>query len=232
MIDNNSMGQNSPFLNQLHPELLDCIEDRDYDEQVLHPFSTVILSDLTSKAAVDKINADFVRRKLSADKAWAEERYHDYLMLIEPSCRATAFQEEVACFLPDDEYWLTLRHLWLNHKLPPHWDGNTWFDLFAAFREQRKLLMSEEERAVLAVLPTTLTVYRGGVSTRGLGWTLEKNKALFFAQSFAIINPLRGHPRQEHQVFKGTVPKDEVYAYLNGCGDEEIVVDSRFVTVE
>ena len=226
------MGQNSPLLNRLHPELFECIDDIDSDEQILHRYSTIILSDLTSETVVDKINADFLERKQEAEDACTQKRYQDYLMLIESSCRATVFEYEVASLLPDDQYWSILRHLWLNHKLPPHWDGDTWFKLFASSRKQRQLLMNEEERAVLAVLPATLTVYRGGVSANGLGWTLEKDKARFFADSFAVSSPMRGHPPKRHLVFKGTVSKDKVYAYLDDNGDEEIVVAPRYVILE
>ncbi len=220
------------LLGQVHGDLLDGRSDLEEDGEIRHPLLTIPLDQLINAEAVKQINSAYLEKKGFAANALIEARYSDYLNLIEPTWRATVFSEKLVSLLTDDQYWMMLRALWLETTYPPSWDGDIWLELFASSRPHRQLLMDAEERAVLAVLPDTLTVYRGGVSAEGLSWTLEKDKARFFAESFAVISPSRGYPQEEHCVFKGTVPKEEVCAYLNKNGDEEIVVNPMFVTVE
>ncbi|MBV8324661.1 MAG: hypothetical protein JO049_28800, partial [Hyphomicrobiales bacterium] len=121
--------------------------------------------------------------------------------------------------------------------------GNVWTDSENVFQNigewkrvwshnpaLREFCMEEGEREALAALPDGLTVWRGTArqrSIRGLSWTLDRDKAIWFAKRF----PMR---RRAPRLVEGFVHKRHVLAYFWERKEKEIVsmrVDVRGVTV-
>ena len=90
-------------------------------------------------------------------------------------------------------------------------------------------LMDETERKVFAALPDPLCVFRGGVgktpkkAASGLGWTLDKDRAVFFADLFHRFFD------QPRYVLQAEVPRSAVFAYLDDRTEREVVLNYRRV---
>jgi hypothetical protein len=79
--------------------------------------------------------------------------------------------------------------------------------------------MSEEDKRFFDSLPERIEVWRGTSYRRsigGLSWTLDHEKAAWFARRFCAGSrvPL---------IAKGTVPKGDVLAYFGERSEQEIV---------
>lgn len=88
-----------------------------------------------------------------------------------------------------------------------------------------QLVMDAEEQKAFAALPDIFFVYRGLRSQRynrkGLSWTLDLDKAWWFAYRFKPARPT---------VLKAAVAKADVYALFLGRNEQEIVVDPKHLT--
>lgn len=91
--------------------------------------------------------------------------------------------------------------------------------------EKDKWLMEKQELTFLRSLPDTFTVYRGCPVNKvnGLSWTLDRDKALWFANRFNFASRMPPFDR-ECCVVTGTVKKTDVFAYFNSRHESEIVV--------
>lgn len=104
-------------------------------------------------------------------------------------------------------------------------DGEIWEGIWARVRwrkdgkprKTRHRVMTKAERALLASLPETLTIYRGfsgANGQHGFSWTLDRAQAEWFATRFGEEAPC---------IATATIARDQVLAY---CGrEDEIVVD-------
>jgi hypothetical protein len=86
--------------------------------------------------------------------------------------------------------------------------------------------MDEQERNALAALPYELTIFRGighvTHSWRGMSWTLDEQKAIWFSRRFA-------DERDRPVVYRGLIEKARVLAHLLGRKEAEVVVFPRNV---
>ena len=88
-------------------------------------------------------------------------------------------------------------------------------------RADKKSLMNEEELLVYESLPEEVTVYRGVTSynrkkEKALSWTLDYEKAVWFANRFSTGTG---------EVWTMTVPKKRILCYIDGCSEQEAIVD-------
>ena len=90
-----------------------------------------------------------------------------------------------------------------------------WIDTFKSIKNT-KLLMDYDELNYFNNLPEKIVIYRGGVSKRGISWTLDKDIAEWFANRFKAIN-------KGGQLFEKKVFKNDCIAYFNGREEEEII---------
>jgi len=88
--------------------------------------------------------------------------------------------------------------------------------------ELKDCLMSEDDYLRYQLLPKTVEVYRGCLdhNQQGLSWTLDKEKAIWFAQRFQRegITPM---------VLSGRVNKSDILFYTDGRSESEVVVVSN-----
>jgi len=161
----------------------------------------------------------------AAEKALAEERWLDHILLHEPPYRVAVFAK-LAKKLSHPVYWKSLGELYI-------YTENIWqrkrqlARLFASDRLHRIQLMSAYERRYFARLPDRLTIFRGSQSRRiqGWSWTLDEKKALWFAKRLERLG--FGIPR----VGTGIAKKSDVIAYFSRRREREIVVDPKKVKI-
>jgi hypothetical protein len=161
----------------------------------------------------------------AAEKALAEERWLDYVLLHEPPYRVAVFAK-LAKKLSHAAYWKSLGEHYI-------YTENIWqrkrqlARLFASNRPHRKQLMSAYERRHLASLPNRLTIYRGSQSKRiqGWSWTLDEKKAPWFAKRWASLNFGKPH------VATGKAKKSDVIAYFSRRKEKEIIIDPSKVKI-
>jgi hypothetical protein len=94
-------------------------------------------------------------------------------------------------------------------------DLQLWIDTFKSIKNN-KLLMDYDELNYFNNLPKKIIIYRGGVSKRGISWTLDKDIAEWFANRFKAIN-------KGGQLFEKKVFKNDCIAYFNGREEKEII---------
>ncbi len=140
-------------------------------------------------------------------------------------CYETPFLVEGFCSeltgCDDASYWELLAFVWtVPEQLWPY--NKLFLQFFNSPRPQRKRLMDADEHKALAKLPDTLPVYRGFIGThgKGLSWTTDKKKAIWFAKRFAVLTRL-GEPR----LMVGEASKADVLAYFTRRKEAEVVID-------
>ena len=153
-----------------------------------------------------------------------------YLMLHGSHERLPALLEVLdAELMSHADYWRALRETWEMADVV-HPDLSTWRALFRSARPDREHLMGEAERARLTALPARVIIHRGFAHSegmRGLAWTLDRERAEFFASDFATSARLRwlGVPAPEGAwVSTVTVARERVLAYLAGRAEDEVIV--------
>ncbi len=154
----------------------------------------------------------------AAEKALAEERWLDYILLHEPPFRVAVFAKLAKTF-SHAVYWKSLGELYI-------YTENIWqrkrqlAKLFISDRPHRHRLMSAYERRCLARLPERLTIFRGSQAkaVQGWSWTLDEKKALRFAKRLERLR--LGIPR----IATAKAKKSDVIAYFSRRKEKEIVI--------
>ena len=114
----------------------------------------------------------------------------------------------------------SLAELWMDTEFPHQNGVSVMVNLFEL--ADKKDLMSSKEKIFLMKLPKEITVYRGlqrGAKLRGLSWTLNKDKAKWFAKRFD----------RQGKVYSAKIEKRKVFAYFNGREEEEIVLNPNYL---
>lgn len=95
-----------------------------------------------------------------------------------------------------------------------------WFKM-----SNKEILMNNEDYCVYKKLPETFVIFRGvgkNSNPYGLSWTLNHDKAKWFAHRFDIKT-------KQGYVQSCTINKKDVLAYFNIRGEYEIVVDHKAI---
>ena len=128
---------------------------------------------------------------------------------------------ELADNFDDATFWKLFSYTWANQEQV--WTNRKVFlTLFQAERPGREALMDEDEHEALRNLPDEFPVYRGfqGRREKGISWTTDRDKAVWFANRFAMLDHL-GEPK----LLTGVARKENVLAHFLGRGESEIVID-------
>ena len=119
-----------------------------------------------------------------------------------------------------------LYEIWITVEYPNHDINVSTNEFMSMFRKaKKKFLMNQEEQFVFDSLPENITVYRGiqkDATINALSWTLDKNIAKWFANRFD----------NNGEVVEATINKKYVFAYLNGRGEKEIVLDYKKIMLQ
>ena len=163
-------------------------------------------------------NQGLKAKKRLSKKNLQEGRFHDFVFNHERPYRLQAFLE-IEDKLEPAQYWKILREVWIDAEFV-YQQTSVWENLFMAVPKVPEAIMVKSELDVLESLPEVFTIYRGqrpGDFNRGvigLSWSLSKKKAAFCA----------GRGGVKGEVISIQVRKEDVLAYINGRGEEEILL--------
>ena len=222
----------------LHEELADHM---DHDS----PFGVFIRHPLLVTVHVEEMNAyynyQYLGKRKQADKALKKKNWDRWIWLHERPFRLDAFLF-ICRDMPADEYWSLLRDIWIDTE-GPGVNQDIWLELFnRPYPKRRKMMTGKERRALSdAGRSGELNIYRGYVDgldpedseyieedrdrESGISWTLDYNKAEWFAKRFLAGGT--GYGVVAEAICK---PKD-VIAYFESRGEKEIVVDPSKIRI-
>jgi hypothetical protein len=198
----------------LHPELQARMFDGPMGKRISHPFVQEIFYAPEMNALYNK---QFEAKSHAATVALAAKDYAKFIVFHEKPYRLDAFSI-VQSDMSDAMYWDTLSDLWIESE--NIWQNlRAWKGYLRSERSHREQFMSAEDRRVFASLPVVLDIYRGhqGRNTKGISYTLSKEKAEWFANRFKSS-------KAAGQVKHRRVAKRDCFAYLGGRGEQEIII--------
>ena len=155
-----------------------------------------------------------------------ERNWSLIIWLHERPFRWKAFAK-IAAHLHDQEYWNLFADVWT--------DSENIYERATLIRnllkarsvESRTMMMTEKEKQVLYNLPDPITAWRGTRFARGdhrLSWTLDKDKACWFAKRFRQGTPV---------VWEAQIFHRDTVAYLDRRGENEIIaLKSKITNIE
>lgn len=123
--------------------------------------------------------------------------------------------------MSDVEFWEMFGWVWTDSEnIWQH--SRTIRRILQCGRAQRHKMMSNDEQAALSALPSVVTVHRGhGLrNDNGLSWTLDRDKAAWFATRW----------KQRGWVTSGQVSRSNIIARFDGRGEQEVVCFPRSVS--
>jgi hypothetical protein len=138
-------------------------------------------------------------------QARRERDWEQYLFLHSKQDRLIALLD-IADELSPTEYWRAVRFVWVYNEFLFS-DIEIWRDIWASRSKFKRECMTEDERNKLRMMPDRIRVYRGITyqDDKGLSWTLNGDKAVYFAQRF---------PSDYCAVVHGEVKKKDVHAFF------------------
>lgn len=152
----------------------------------------------------------------------------DLYIIVRKSYRL-AFLKYAKEYMSLKDFSTYLADAWVSSE-NPNQDANCDIDMLISWFQQadKKTLMVAEDYKVYTSLPDELNIYRGvalGREPNGLSWTADLEKAKWFAHRYD-----RGN--NQGYVEAAIVKKEDVLAYFNTRGEDELVVNVRNLEIE
>lgn len=197
----------------LEPELFTEIKKGRHNEKYIHHpllVTRTYFSDLNAQ-----YNRVFRLRRKSLAAAHESKNWKVAVSIHERPFRMSAFVS-YADEMGDEEYWSTIRDLWLDPRV--HMSGrDRWPALLASKRSGREHLMLGPDMDLYDSLVDPVRVYRGTSETRkpGISWTLDQDVAHRYARKAAASD------RETKMVLIGEVYKCDIIATF--ARDSEIL---------
>lgn len=154
----------------------------------------------------------------------AKSAYHIYMMTNKPY--SMTFLKFAKPHLSQKDFSEILADAWIRSENPNLDKNFKQKELLQMFKDAAPhILMDKDEQKQLAELDDTVTVYRGvttynAKNIKALSWTLEQKIAEWFANRFG----------EDGTVYEAQIPKQHIYALLNGRGESEVIVDPKYLT--
>jgi hypothetical protein len=168
-------------------------------------------------------NEQLKHKKARIVEARTTKNWISYIMLHERPYRINALTEIQSEIEKDQQYWELLRDVLMDSE--NLWQFRGWIRSLLSMREGRHHLMTFEEQDFLSKLDEKVVVYRGCCpkNRRGLSWTLDQQKAEWFAKRFNTKNPT---------LLIGECKKNDIIAYFEGRNESEIIIYPEKVKVK
>lgn len=148
----------------------------------------------------------------------------DVFNLIRNSYKLT-FLKESFQHLSREDFSKMLAKAWTEEECPNN-DVNVSYKLARRYFKgaDKKALMNKGEYRYFESLPEAFTIYRGVTKNeKGLSWTMDYDKAVWFATRFDFDAPY---------VLETRISKDSTFAYFSRRHEAEIVADVDWDNVE
>lgn len=160
-----------------------------------------------------------LKHKKNAVKVYLREKeYGSYIFIHERPWRLQAFLD-IQDKLSNHTYWRLLGSIWTDSE--NIWQNlGIWKHLLQSKRKFSHNFMTKECQAALKKLPNNLLIYRGCTpkNEKGLSWTLDEEKATWFATRFNKI---------DSKVISKTITKGDIFAYIEDRGEKEIILKPK-----
>lgn len=198
----------------LHPDLAPYLIEHSFGLGLKHPW---VFGVPYHEALNHNYNYQYEFKKECIAKSVEKKDAENYIYAHERPYRLEALME-CEHWMTDREYWSVVSGVWTDSE--NIWQNlDEWYDLLTAKRKYKHLFMDKTERKVLKGLPAMVTVYRGcieGLNEDGFSYTLEKAKAIWFANRFSS--------KGEAKIIRKTIPKSHIFAYLGGRKESEVII--------
>jgi hypothetical protein len=209
-------------ITKLHPELQRYLWDGPMGKWVRHPLvfgQPPILPHY--------LNAFYQQKIEDVKQAIKEKDYDTFIFLHEKPHRLEALmtvQEEFYVSTPKfcrllHDVWTNSENIWQNQ--------DDWKFLLDGYKGPAlRRTMDKDDKAFFESLGKDFTVYRGcgDLNKKGLSWTTDLERAIFFAKRYYRKN-------ENRYVIEGKAPKKMVYFASQRRNESEVVVDPNYVTV-
>jgi hypothetical protein len=216
-------GGEVPVIEGLHPDLQEAIVVSPLlGPMIKHPLVYSVLVGMPNM--VEHLNRGYEHKREELAKAIAAKNWRTAIWLHERAYRGVALARFAPHIESDQDYWSLVTDFWMDSE-NIHEEPDLWDNLLHADRGSHEAMMDQDERDTLAELPDRFTVYQGHTDLRddGWSWTLNRDKAIWFARRFAGFDdalPVLSSTR---------VDKANVHALLLGRGEDEVLIDPRLV---
>jgi hypothetical protein len=206
----------------LVPELRVCVVEREAGTMINHP----LIHEFYVPGQNGRYNRSLELKREQIEEWEKEGKWASILFVYIERPYRLEYLNHYSADMPDDVYWDLVGDVWTDSEnIWQHLDE--WREAFSSDRPGREHLMVSEandeladERSYLDSLPDIIKVYRGTSAPdsigSGLSWTLDRDKALFFAKRLK----LRG---QTARIISGKVRKENVIAFFDRREEKEIV---------
>ena len=175
-----------------------------------------------------RVNDQLVAKKDALRLAMSDKSWHTVVWLHERPYRAEAFENIAPLITVDSLYWELLGDVYTDTE--NFWqESERWKRLLTANRGSKGSFMTDEDFTALSDMPYEITVYRGfngRGKKRSWAWTTNRDKAVWFAQR--LNREDFGKPPT---LVTGKLERRHAIGYLTRRGEDEIVVDPKWVTV-
>jgi hypothetical protein len=162
----------------------------------------------------DQANKVYDYKKKAVDEAIKDKDISSYLWLHERAYRVEAILYALEDWWKPSkkDYWEVIANVWTDTE-NVYENHLAWEQLLFLEFSDSHLMMDEEDTKFFNELPNTITIYRGGVDDKGYSWTLDIEKAEWFANRFNF----------NYEIFEKTINKSDAIAYLSDRNESEII---------
>ena len=217
-----------------HP-LLNEMVFGELDQVIPESFKKAILpKGLDAKTFADAYVQKINFKKQELDKAIEQQNWDKVFMLIEKPFRLNWLEENIDLIKDDKQYYNFLKDAYMMTEFPMNGFSNyrDLLDLFYA-RENSKLMLDKDELELLNSLPNEVKIWRGvkvddvlDEDNIGLSFTLNKDKAIWFAERFAQAGV------SQAILIEAVVKRDDILSIFLNRDEEEVIVNPEDIKIK
>tara|TARA_R110000824_G_scaffold130932_2_gene292828 strand:+ start:1396 stop:2139 length:744 start_codon:yes stop_codon:yes gene_type:complete len=216
-----------PLLNEMVFGELDQVIPEDFKKAIL---PKGLDAKTFGDAYVQKINF----KKQELDKAIEQQNWDKVFMLVEKPFRLNWLEENIDLIKDDKQYYNFLKDAYMMTEFPMNGFSNyrDLLDLFYA-RKNSKLMLDKDELKLLNSLPNEVKIWRGvkvddvlDDDNIGLSFTLNKDKAIWFAERFAQAGV------SQAILIEAVVKRDDILSIFLNRDEEEVIVNPEDIKIK